>query len=192
MSRDMSGLARPARRRGFFIGAAAMAAALTAANFLVRIPINDWLTWAAFCYPVVYLVCDCVNRFCGAALARRVVAAGFAFGLPLSFVFVYWDSGNVVLAARIAGASGFAYLISQLLDVAVFDRLRRREWWREPLASSALASVVDALIFFSAAFAGSGLPWFTWMLGNLAAKAVMLFLLLPPYRALTARAAPAA
>ena len=83
-------------------------------------------------------------------------------------------------------------MISQLLDVAVFDKLRRREWWRAPLTSSALASVVDALIFFSAAFAGTGLPWFTWMLGNLMAKAVMLFLLLPPYRALTARAAPTA
>ena len=179
-------------RLGFFVGAAAMAATLTAANFLVRFPINDWLTWAAFCYPAVYLVCDCVNRFYGAALARRVVAVGFAVGLPLSFAFVYWESGNAVIAARIAGASGFAYLASQLLDVAVFDKLRRREWWRPPLASSALASVVDALIFFSIAFAGTGLPWFTWMLGNLAAKAAMLFLLLPPYRAITARAAQAA
>ena len=184
----MSGKTNSARR-GFFAGATAMAAALTAANFLVRFPINDWLTWAAFCYPVVYLVCDCVNRFYGAALARRVVAAGFAVGLPLSFVFVYWDSENAVLAARIAGASGSAYLVSQLLDVAVFDKLRRREWWRPPLASSALASVVDALIFFSIAFAGTGLPWPTWMLGNLAAKAAMLLLLLPPYRAITARAA---
>ena len=178
-------------QRGFLIGTAAMATTLTAANFLVRIPINDWLTWAAFCYPVIYLICDCVNRFYGAALARRVVAAGFAIGLPLSFIFVYWDSENALLAARIAGASGGAYLVSQLLDVAVFDRLRRREWWRAPLTSSALASVVDALIFFSLAFAGTGLPWFTWMLGNLMAKAVMLFLLLPPYRALTARATPA-
>ena len=182
---------RPAGR-GFFAGAVAMAAVLTAANFLVRIPINDWLTWAAFCYPFVYLVCDCVNRFYGAALARRVVAAGFVFGLPMSFAFVYWDSQSAVVAARVAGASGFAYLISQLLDVAVFDKLRRREWWRAPLVSSALASVVDALIFFSIAFAGTGLPWPTWMAGNLAAKAALLFLLLPPYRALTARAAPAA
>lgn len=182
-------MTRAAQRRGFFIGAAAMAAALAAANYLVRFPINDWLTWAAFCYPAVYLICDCVNRLRGAALARRVVAAGFAAGLPLSFVFVYWDSGNAALAARIAGASGAAYLISQLLDVAVFDKLRRREWWRAPLVSSSLASAVDALIFFAVAFAGSGLPWFTWMLGNLAAKAVMLFLLLPPYRVLTARAA---
>ena len=174
--------------RGFFVGAMAMAAALTAANFLVRFPINDWLTWAAFCYPVIYLICDCVNRFYGAALARRVVATGFVVGLPLSFAFVYWNSENAVIAARIAGASGFAYLVSQLLDVAVFDKLRRREWWRAPLVSSTLASIVDALIFFSIAFAGTGLPWFTWMLGNLAAKAVMLFLLLPPYRAITARA----
>ena len=186
----MSGLTHSSGR-GFFVGALAMAATLVAANFLVRFPINDWLTWAAFCYPMVYLVCDCVNRFYGAALARRVVAAGFVVGLPLSFVFVYLDSGDAVAAVRIAGASGGAYLVSQLLDVAVFDRLRRRTWWLPPLASSAPASVVDGLIFFSVAFAGTGLPWFTWMLGNLAAKAVMLLLLLPPYRAITARMASA-
>ena len=160
-----------------------MAAVLAAANYLVRFPLNDWLTWAAFCYPLIYLVTDCVNRFYGADPARKVVAAGFAIGLPMSFLFIYLDSGEIVLALRIAGASGGAYLVSQLCDVSVFDRLRRSaRWWHPPLVSSAVASVIDALIFFSAAFAGTGLPWHTWMLGNLLAKAIMLAALLPPYR----------
>ena len=177
----------PTPTRGFFIGALAMALVLTAANFLVRFPINDWLTWAALCYPLIYLVCDCINRFYGPEKACQVVAAGFAVGLPMSFAAVYLDTENFGIALRIAGASGAAYVVSQFVDVHVFHILRERAWWRAPMMSSIVSSVIDAMIFFPIAFAGTGILWGELMLGNLAAKAIMLIVLLPPYRALTRR-----
>lgn len=175
--------------RSFLIGTAAMVAVLLATNFLFFLPITPWLNAAAFGYPLIYLVCDCTNRLHGPALARRVVWAGFVIGLPMSFLFVYLNmGGDAGLAARLALASGLSFLVSQRLNIAVFARLRRREWWRAPLVSSALASAVDTPIFFLAGFAGSDLPWTVWMFGNLFGKIVMLFVLLPVYRAITARA----
>ena len=177
----------PTPTRGFFIGALAMALVLTAANFLVRFPINSWLTWAAFCYPAIYLVCDCINRFYGPEKACQVVSAGLVVGLPMSFFAVYYDTGNWGDAMRIASASGAAYFFSQMVDVHVFHTFRERAWWRAPTTSSVISSLLDAMIFFSIAFAGTGVLWGELMLGNLAAKAFMLIALLPPYRALTRR-----
>jgi uncharacterized integral membrane protein (TIGR00697 family) len=93
----------------------------------------------------------------------------------------------VVATPRIALASGAAFLTAQLLDVTVFDRLRRQPWWQAPLASSTLASIWDTALFFSLAFAGSGLPWTTWAIGDLAAKGAMALSLLLPFRALMGR-----
>ncbi len=179
-------------------GAAAMTAILAVSNYLVRFAINDWLTWAAFTYPLAFLVADCVNRSRGAKAARRVAAMGFFCGVPLSFFFNYFtpDEGAsamdaILSAVRIAAASGGAFLLAQLLDISIFDRLRKREWWRAPLISSAAGSTADTFFFFFVAFAFSGLPWITWALGDLAAKAAMIILLLPPYRLFAARFAPA-
>lgn len=161
----------------------AMAAVVVASNVLVQYPINDWLTWGAFTYPVAFLVTDLTNRRLGPAAARRVAVAGFVAAVVLSI----W-----LATPRIALASGTAFLTAQLLDVTVFDRLRRRPWWQAPLASSTLASVWDTAVFFSLAFAGTGLPWVTWALGDLAAKLTMALALLLPFRALMgSRPAPA-
>lgn len=152
-----------------------MAAIVAGANVAVQYPINDWLTWGAFTYPIAFLVTDLTNRRLGPVKARRVVYVGFTLAVVLS----------VVLAGpRVALASGIAFLTAQLLDILVFDRLRRLPWWQAPLVSSSLASIWDTAVFFSLAFAATGLPWITWALGDLAAKAVMAGLLLLPFRAL--------
>lgn len=142
-------------------------------NIAVNMPINDWLTWGAFTYPIAFLVTDLTNRILGVGAARKVVAAGFVFGVILSLYF-----GDV----RIAVASGGAFLIAQLLDVQIFDKLRRQNWWKAPLASSLLASAVDTAIFFTAAFAYTDLPWMTWALGDYGAKLFMAAALLLPFR----------
>ena len=151
---------------------AAMALVIGLSNFAVQFPINDWVTWGAFTYPVAFLVTDLTNRVAGAQKARMVVYTGFAVGVALSLWLADW---------RIAAASGTAFLAAQLLDVAVFDRLRQGWWWKAPLVSTLLASVVDTVIFFSLAFAGSGLPWMTWAVGDFAAKLAMALLLLGPF-----------
>ena len=162
---------------------AAMAAVVVASNVLVQFPINDWLTWGAFTYPAAFLVTDLTNRRLGPDAARRVAIAGFVAAVLLSM----W-----LATPRIALASGTAFLTAQLLDVTVFDRLRRRPWWQAPLASSTLASIWDTAVFFSLAFAGTGLPWVTWALGDLAVKLAMALALLLPFRALMgSRPAPA-
>ena len=125
-------------------GIAAMVAVVTASNILVQYPFNDWLTWGAFTYPLAFLVTDLSNRLAGPVTARRVVLAGFALAVGLSI----W-----LATPRIALASGTAFLVAQLLDVAVFDRLRGGAWWRAPAVSSVLGSALDTALFFSLAFA---------------------------------------
>ncbi len=158
---------------GIVIGVIAMAVVVAGSNFLVQFAINDWLTWAAFTYPVSFLVTDLCNRSLGAAAARRVVYVGFLIAVILSL----WLANE-----RIALASGSAFLVAQLLDVQVFDRLRRATWWKAPLISSGLASIVDTALFFSLAFAGTEVPWVTLALGDLVVKFAMASSLLLPYR----------
>ena len=161
--------------QGVLAGAIAMTVVVVASNILVQYPINDWLTWGAFTYPVAFLVTDLSNRSLGPARARRVVYVGFAVAVVLSIALA---------TPRIALASGTAFLSAQLLDIYIFDRLRRGVWWRAPVISSGVASVFDTAVFFSLAFAGTGLPWVTWGLGDFAAKAAMALALLLPYRLL--------
>jgi uncharacterized PurR-regulated membrane protein YhhQ (DUF165 family) len=161
--------------------ALAMSAIVLVSNLLVQFPINPWLTWSAFSYPVAYFVTDVCNRTSGPALARRVAWVGFSVGLILSALFA---------PVRIAFASGAAFIISQLLDVAVFNRLRRASWWKAPLFGSAAASVVDTSIFFGVAFAGSAIAWLPLAVGDLGVKLFMALALLPPYRVLVNRLAP--
>ena len=143
-----------------------MAVIVGASNYLVQIPINDWLTWGALTYPLAFLVNDLVNRFHGAGIARRVVYVGFATGVVLSLSVESIDT-------RIALASGTAFLVAQLLDVSIFDHLRKGRWWIAPSASSAISTVVDTILFFGIAFAGTGLPWVTWAAGDLGVKWVV-------------------
>ncbi len=164
-------------RNALVAGAAAMGLVVLVSNITVGYPINDWLTWGAFAYPLTFLVTDLTNRILGAAPARRVVYVGFAIGVALSVIFA---------EPRIGIASGAAFLVAQLLDIWIFDRLRRQSWWKAPLISSLLASALDTLVFFAGAFAFSGLPWETWALGDYVAKLAMAAVLLAPFRAVLA------
>jgi hypothetical protein len=159
-----------------------MTLVVAASNWLVQFPINDVLTWGALTYPFSFLVTDLTTRLQGPERARRVVWIGFALAVLLST----W-----LATPRIALASGSAFLAGQLLDIQLFQRLRAGSWWRAPLASSTLGSVVDTAIFFSLAFAGTGLPWVTLALGDLAVKLLMAVLALAPFRAVLGLVLPA-
>lgn len=195
----------------FIIAVAAMAVIIAGSNYLVQFPVHatigavnlaDLLTFAAFTFPVAFLVTDLTNRLFGAAAARKVVFAGFAIAVLVSIVLA---------SPRIAIASGSAFLISQLMDVSIFDRLRAGQWWRAPLVSSMIGAVVDTFMFFSFAFSaslsflGEGLDfavqpapllgvlaveaprWVSWALGDLAVKVMMALVLLAPYGLLRRR-----
>ena len=160
---------------GVFAGITAMTFVVALSNYAVQFPINDWLTWGALTYPAAFLVTDLTNRSLGPRAARIVICVGFVLAVILSV----W-----LATPRIALASGTAFLVAQLLDVAVFDRLRAAVWWRAPLVSSTLASTVDTALFFSIAFAATGLPWVTWALGDLGVKMLMAGMMLVPFRLL--------
>jgi queuosine precursor transporter len=156
----------------------AMMAVVVASNYLVQFPLNDWLTWGAFTYPVAFLVTDLTNRAVGAPAARRVAWAGFAIAVLVSLWLAPW---------RIAVASGTAFIVAQLLDISVFNQWRQQSWWKAPLIGSVIASVVDTAIFFSLAFAGTELNWLTLAAGDLGIKWLMALVLLAPYRAMLPR-----
>lgn len=157
-------------------GVAAMACIVAASNFLVQIQINDWLTWGALTYPVAFLVTDLVNRRIGPGAARRVVYVGFACGVALSLF---------TSTARIAFASGAAFLLAQLVDVWLYHRLRRlAAWWHPPLVSSTVASALDTALFFSLAFAFTDVPWVTLAIGDYGVKVGVACAMLVPFRLL--------
>jgi hypothetical protein len=159
---------------------AAMAAVIVLSNVLVNHPINAWLTWGAFSYPLVFLVTDLTNRTLGPQMARRVAWAGFAIAVAVSLVLAQMGLSTW----RIALASGTAFILAQLLDIAFFNRLRLASWWKAPLIGSLVASLVDTAVFFFLAFAGTDMNWLMLAAGDLAVKAAMAAVLLAPYRAL--------
>lgn len=163
--------------RGLLISTVAMAVLVTASNILVQFQINDFLTWGAFTYPICFLVTDLSTRTLGPERARKVVYVGFACAILLSILLA---------TPRIALASGTAFLTAQLLDVMIFHRLRHAAWWLAPLTSSTVASSVDTAIFFSLAFAGTGIPWITLALGDYSVKLAISLVMLIPFRALIA------
>ena len=162
----------------------AMMAVIGVSNVAVQQAINDWLTWGAFTYPLAFLVTDLTNRAHGPGRARTVAYVGFPFGMGLSIILAVAADIPLWEGVRVALASGFAFICAQLFDIALFHRLRRGLWWRAPLVSSLSASALDTAIFFSAAFALTGLPWVTWALGDFAIKVGMAAVLLIPFRLL--------
>ncbi len=142
--------------RGIIFGVIAMATIVVASNILVQFLYGNWLTFGAFTYPFAFLVTDLMNRIYGAASARKVVLAGFVIGIACSFVGtqIMGEYGPLV-TMRIAIGSGTAYLVAQLIDVFVFDKLRKGAWWRAPLASTLVGSSLDTAIFFTVAFSAS-------------------------------------
>ncbi len=142
-------------------GILAMAAIVLASNILVQYPLGTWLTWGALSYPFAFLVTDLANRLKGPEAARRVVLVGFLVGLGCSFVSSQIEGEfGPLTTLRIAIGSGTAFLIGQLLDVSIFNRLRAQSWWKAPLYASLIASAVDTAIFFTIAFSGLLIPVF--------------------------------
>ena len=193
---------------GHIVAAAVMAAVVVLSNVLVQYPVEamvgqlqlaDILTWGAFTFPLAFFVSDLTNRRYGPNVARVIVLVGFVCAVAVS----------VKLATpRLAVASGAAYLFGQLLDISLFNRLRRMAWWRAPLAASVFGSIFDTAIFFTLAFAPfasflgpndafalesapvlgvlsvTAARWMSWALGDLTVKLLAALLLLAPYRAL--------
>lgn len=150
-------------QRSYIPGILAMAAIVVASNILVQFLFGHWLTWGAFTYPLAFLVTDVMNRVYGPGPARRVVAAGFVVGVICSLigtqVMLQGDGYTYpAVTLRIALGSGIAFLTAQLIDIAVFDRLRAGAWWRAPLASTVVGSSLDTALFFTIAFSAS-LAW---------------------------------
>lgn len=160
-------------RQGLTVLLLAMVAIVASANYLVQFPVSDWLTWGALTYPVSYFITDLTNRWYGPVRARRVVYAGFVLAVIVSA----W-----LASPRIALASGSAFLVSQLMDVAIFSRMRRQRWWRAPLVSSVLGSLVDTALFFFLAFQGTDVPWVTLAIGDYGVKLAIALIMLLPYR----------
>jgi uncharacterized integral membrane protein (TIGR00697 family) len=137
-------------------GIIAMAAIVVASNILVQHTFGSYLTYGAFTYPLSFLVNDIINRLAGVKAARRVVLVGFVVGLVCSFIGTQLQNEyGPLVTLRVALGSGTAFLVGQLLDVTIFDRLRRAEWWRAPLVSTLMGSTIDSVIFFTIAFAAS-------------------------------------
>jgi uncharacterized integral membrane protein (TIGR00697 family) len=176
--------------RAILLPIVAMIVVIAVSNVAVQYPINDWLTWGAFTYPLTFLVTDLTNRSQGPARARLVAYVGFPFGIGLSILVSHFWGLETWSAVRVALASGFAFLCGQLLDISVFNWLRRQSWWRAPLISSVIASALDTVIFFSAAFAFTGLPWLSWAYGDFGVKIGMAVCLLAPFRILMPMLAP--
>tara|TARA_Y100001970_G_scaffold231070_1_gene287141 strand:- start:59 stop:610 length:552 start_codon:yes stop_codon:yes gene_type:complete len=162
-----------------------MGAVVLSSNFLVQFPVyyyglNEILTYGAFSYPIAFLITDLANRSYGKIIARKIVYFGFLIGI----IFTLFFSTNFadLISIRIALASGSAFLVAQLLDVQIFDKLRTNSWYVAPLVSSSIGSVVDTFLFFSIAFAGTEISWITLSLGDLTVKLFVALVMLIPFR----------
>ena len=171
----------------FFILSFLMGVVVLTSNYLVQFPFNifgleEILTYGAFSYPIAFLITDLANRSYGKVIARKIVYIGFAIGI----LFTLFFSTNFadLISIRIAFGSGTAFIIAQLLDVKIFDMLRRKKWFIAPLTSSFIGSLVDTFLFFSISFYGTGINWITLSLGDLAVKILIALLMLIPFRLL--------
>ena len=158
-----------------------------ASNFLVQFPVKYYgleeiLTYGAFSYPIAFLITDLANRSYGKIAARKIVYIGFAFGV--GFTLLFSTNFADLISVRIAFGSGIAFLVAQLLDVQVFDKLRKKSWFIAPLGSSLVGSTVDTFLFFSISFYATGVPWLTLSLGDLAVKIFVALVMLIPFRLL--------
>ena len=156
-------------------------------NFLVQFPVKYYgleniLTYGAFSYPIAFLITDLANRSFGKTIARKIVYIGFTIGVV--FTLIFSTNFTDLISVRIAIGSGTAFIVAQLLDVQVFDKLRRKTWFVAPLFSSLIGSTVDTFLFFSISFYGTGVPWITLSLGDLGVKIFIALIMLVPFRLL--------
>jgi len=173
--------------RLFVILSFLMGVVILSSNYLVQFPIKYYdleeiLTYGAFSYPIAFLITDLANRSYGKIVARKIVYIGFFIGI--SFTLFFSTNFSDLISVRIAIGSGTAFIIAQLLDVQIFDKLRRKKWFVAPLTSSFIGSTVDTFLFFSISFYGTGIPWITLSLGDLAVKIIVALLMLIPFRLL--------
>tara|TARA_B100001173_G_scaffold309073_1_gene320676 strand:+ start:320 stop:841 length:522 start_codon:yes stop_codon:yes gene_type:complete len=164
-----------------------MGVVVLSSNYLVQFPIHYYglekiLTYGAFSYPVAFLITDLANRFYGKVVARKIVYIGFVTGI--SFTLLFSTNFADLISVRIAIGSGTAFLVAQLLDVQIFDKLRKKKWFIAPLTSSFIGSTVDTFLFFSISFYATGIPWFTLSLGDLTVKIFVALIMLIPFRLL--------
>ena len=164
-----------------------MGVVVLSSNYLVQFPINYYglseiLTYGAFSYPIAFLITDLANRFYGKFVARKIVYIGFFIGIIFTLLFST-DFADLI-SIRIAIGSGVAFITAQLLDIQIFDRLRKKEWFIAPLTSSFIGSTVDTFLFFSIAFYATGVPWITLSLGDLAVKLFVSLVMLIPFKIL--------
>ena len=164
-----------------------MGVVVLTSNYLVQFPITyygleEMLTYGAFSYPIAFLITDLANRSYGKIIARKIVYIGFIIGI----IFTLFFSTNFedLISVRIAIGSGTAFLVAQLLDVQIFDQLRKKKWFVAPLTSSLIGSTIDTFLFFSISFYATGIPWVTLSLGDLAVKVLVALLMLIPFRLL--------
>jgi uncharacterized PurR-regulated membrane protein YhhQ (DUF165 family) len=164
-----------------------MGVVVLSSNYLVQFPINYYglneiLTYGAFSYPIAFLITDLANRSYGKRVARKIVYFGFVLGIGFTVLFST-DFADFI-SIRIAIGSGVAFLTAQLLDVQIFDRLRKKEWFVAPLTSSMIGSTIDTFLFFSISFYGTGVPWVTLSIGDLIVKVIVALIMLIPFRLL--------
>ena len=176
--------------RFFFILAIPMALVVALSNYLVQFPINylglkNLLTYGALSYPVAFLITDLSNRRYGKNTAKKIVYLGFALGV---FITLYFSTNySDLISIRIAIGSGTAFLVAQLIDVNIFDRLRKKIWFAAPLTSSLIGSTIDTFLFFSISFYGTGINWITLSFGDLFVKIFVALMMLIPFRLLLSR-----
>ena len=173
--------------KSFLLLSFLMGVVVLSSNYLVQFPINYYgfneiLTYGAFSYPIAFLITDLTNRSFGKLVARKIVYFGFFFGIGFTILFSTDFADYISL--RIAIGSGIAFLVSQLLDVQIFDKLRKKEWFIAPLTSSMIGSIIDTFLFFSISFYATGVPWVTLSLGDLTVKILVALLMLIPFRLL--------
>ena len=171
----------------FIILSFLMGLIVLASNYLVQFPIQyyglqELLTYGAFSYPIAFLITDLANRSYGKTAAKKIVYIGFAIGI--CFTLLFSTNFTDLISIRIAIGSGTAFLVAQLLDVQIFDKLRRKQWFIAPLGSSFIGSIVDTFLFFSISFYATGVPWVTLSLGDLAVKILVALAMLVPFRLL--------
>ena len=173
--------------KSFLLLSFLMGVVVLSSNYLVQFPINYYglneiLTYGAFSYPIAFLITDLANRSYGKRVARKIVYFGFVLGIGFTVLFST-DFADLI-SIRIAIGSGIAFLTAQLLDVQIFDRLRKKEWFVAPLTSSMIGSTIDTFLFFSISFYGTGVPWVTLSLGDLIVKVMVALIMLIPFSCL--------
>jgi len=162
-----------------------MALVVTISNYLVQFPINHFglknlLTYGAFSYPIAFFITDIANRKYGKIVAKQIVYTGFALGV---FLTLYYSTNfSNLISIRIAVGSGIAFIVAQLIDVNIFDKLRKKKWFIAPLTSSFAGSCIDTFLFFSIAFYGTEVNWITLSIGDLLVKILIAFVMLIPFR----------